>query len=450
MPLSDQVREVLDSTPDLQAVRNFLQVHATPHLRLDNFGLVRVRLEREFCKGLRFLFKAEAQNEQKQDLYFFGRTMTPSAGDALQAEINKKFFSDSSAGVFPSLRKAAVYSGDLKLLFQVFPVDQRLPSLARAANPYFMKAALGEILGKKRKDPILDEVKLSLVQYEPEKKCLFRYELDWREHERQEAPTRETVYGKVSRKVERTHNNLVRIHAAWRGTVFQIPEPVGIVPELSMQLISSLPGVCLSNSYTDKEFSKICRQVARGLLEFHNTTVGLNPEKDLAAEVSELNKWIEEFALILPGQAERIRNLSHKITKSLVCHARAPLRPVHGDFNPANILVHCGSPSLLDFDHCYMGRPGVDVGSFYGELKLLALTQLNDPTALDNGIHEFLDEYVNGCLPDYSEPISAYCALSCLWCAYFQCILRPLQSGSVDRALVMLKLGEDALGKGQF
>jgi len=38
--------------------------------------------------------------------------------------------------------------------------------------------------------------------------------------------------------------------------------------------------------------------------------------------------------------------------------------------------------------------------------------------------------------------------LSCLWCAYFQCILRPLKQGALDRALLLLQLGADILERG--
>jgi len=447
MLLHKQLRDILDTTPALDTVWAMLQALMTPDAHFDNFTLMRMRIDRTSFKGLRLLYKASSRNSTSGDCYVFARTMCPSIGRPLAEEMNHQFSRALPTDVFPDFSTAAVYSVAANLLLQVFPADNALPFLAQAADPKGMQSVLQTMRRQNREGWMLVEVKPSLVQYEPEKKCLFRYELHWHDR-RGGGQTTEVLYGKVFRKFAAGHKNLASIYTACQGTVFQIPEPMGMVPELSMQLIGSLPGMCLSHMCSEKHLSHICRQVARGLLEFHHTPIVLYPEKGLATVLSEVQKWTEEFAMAVPGEADRIRHVCLTITKALHRRASTPVAPVHGDFNAANILVDCERLGLLDFDHCYMGSPGADVGSFYGELKLLALNQYNDPTALDRGIHAFIQEYMSGCAPDLRDTIPAYCALSCLWCAYFQCILRPLKHGSLDRALLLQQLGADILEKG--
>lgn len=431
--------------PDLDTVRAFLQEHAPKDISLKDLKLSWFKTYP--LHGARLLYKAGSDHTKNKHLYFSARTISHALGHRFEEKINHQFSEVHPKAGFQGFTKAAIYCPKLDLLFQIFPADRRLPFLVNAVDCDFMKSRFAQLFHTNADGRTLADVEVCVIQYKPQRKCLLRYELDWSDRS-QKGGARQVLYGKVFRKVHQVHKDLEKIAAAHCGTVFQIPLPLGVLPDLFIQFFGPLPGIHLSRICLEKEFVCICRRVARGLLEFHDTPVILDEERDSDSELSDLEQWSDEFALALPEQAQRIRNLTVQISHRLTHQKSTPLKLVHGDFHVANILVHGGHLGLFDFENCFMGNPAIDVGSFYAQLKLLSLKTYNDHTPLDAAIQEFLEEYTKDSPAVYRYNIPTYCALSCLWCAYFQCLLRPMKPGWSERAFVMLDLAEDILKKG--
>ncbi len=440
--------QIINNNPDLNSVKTFIQDHAPENLEIENFKLI--RKVSNPSKGTRFLFKAESKEPDgtnETELYFSARSMHPLKGMKCEEEINSKFSEIYPGTIFQGFKRASIYSSDLTLLIQIFPADKNLPYLVNATDPNFMISVFNQILCNNRKDMTLTNVNAFLVQYKPGRKCLIKYHLDW-SNLSSKISHRQVIYGKVYRKVQRVFNNLSKIFTAWNSTTFQIPKPIGIYPDLYIGFLSNVPGKRLSMMSANKNFVRICRVVARGLTEFQDTPVVLNEKRDLALELSELNSWGSEFANTLPEHSTHIMDLVRGISDALTHQNEPSPKLVHGDFHLANIQVDGDRLGLLDFENCFMGNPAVDVGSFYAQLKLLSLKANKDHKALDLGVEGFLNEYMGNCSAEYRYHIAVYCALSCLWCAYFQCILKPAKFGWRDRALAMLQVCEDVLKKG--
>lgn len=430
--------------PDIHAVRVFLEKTISADVSLENLKVAWVKHNPQ--EDLRLLYKAEGRGGESCPLYFFARTLPETSGRKWEEKINRQFVLDiKNNAILKIFRKAAVYDPDLNLLFQIFPADRRLPFLVKAADAKVMKPILEEHI-----DPVdgrtLSAVAASAIQYKPERKCLIRYQLDW--HDAQEPA--KCVYGKVYRKVNRVYPGLQKIYRAWHNPRFRIPKPLGMVPDLSLELIGHVPGTHLSLMCREKTFPETCRQIGHGLCEFHEFPVRLNETRDLSVELLEMKSWSENFVMSLPKLGERIRKSISMLEMRLLGQERAQPRLVHGDFHVANILVEGERLSLLDFENCFMGNPAIDVGSFYAQLKLLSLKVFRKHAALDASIHAFLEAYMDGCCSKVRLIIPTYCALSCLWCAYFQCILRPGKSGWLPRAYVMIDLCERILDSGKL
>ncbi|MFQ5639872.1 MAG: phosphotransferase family protein [bacterium] len=431
-----------NSTPDGQAIQAYLQKLVSTELIFENIKLIWIK--NNPLEGLRLLYKAESRGSQSDPFYFFARTLSSSQGKKWQEKINRQFILDIEENrILKVFQKAAVYSSKFGLLFQIFPADRRLPFLVNATDPKFMKSILEKhfsVEGERK----LAKVDVSVVQYKPERKCLIRYQLHWQSSKKAPSAT-QIVYGKVFRKVKRVYENLEKIHQTWYSSVFQIPEPLAMVPDLRLELLSSVPGVHLSYMCNKKIFPKICRRVAQGLLEFHETPVLLNETRDLPEELLELKCWGENFIQSSPDNAHRLRKLIFTLEMKLLGHNKIKPTLVHGDFHVANILVDDEHLSLLDFENCFMGNPAIDVGAFYAQLKLLSLKIYQKQSALDCGVRSFMKTYMHKCSPELQTIILTYSALSCLWCAYFQCILRPVKKGWLDRAHAMIELCEQIL-----
>ncbi|MFQ5604701.1 MAG: aminoglycoside phosphotransferase family protein [bacterium] len=427
--------------PEMAAVQASLQQQMVSESRLASLKLVWIKIHPQ--EGLRLLYQAESEDEQH---YFFGRSLPLADGLKYEAKINRLFSEHKYQTRLQRFRQPAIYSAELSMLFQFFPADWRLPFLVPATDAEVMRKILTQVLGTERDAQAISAVSVKVVQYKPQRKCLIQYQLQLHAPNQSELTT-EFVYGKVFRKAERVFENLQKIHGAWHSSVFEIPRPLGLVPELRLMLLSHLPGRHLSLLTESAGFGQLCQEIARGLLEFQQTPVLLDEVKGRSDELRELNTWGEEFARAWPKEAGRIRRLVAILGSRLTC---APLLQglVHGDFHVANLLVDSERLGLLDFENCFMGNPAIDVGSFYAQLKLLSLKVYADSQALQTSIEAFLETYLRGCTDDVRESVSTYCALSCLWCAYFQCLLRPVKAGWLERAHVMLQLCEEILAKG--
>src|SRR5437016_2100853 len=171
--------------------------------------------------------------------------------------------------------RPAIYAPELHLLFQVFPADRRLDALARAVDGGAMAPVLEAALAARTGRARVADVAVHVVRYKPERKCVLRYDLTWAGGAAPSQPA--VVYAKVARraKFERTRQILGRIRAADDGLGFELPEPLGTLPELCMEFFSHLPGVPLSTLVAADAFPRLCDRAAASLLHFHTVPVTL-------------------------------------------------------------------------------------------------------------------------------------------------------------------------------
>lgn len=410
-----RLNQTLACMPQAGAVKCFLEKKVA-FTNFADFQLERARIERPALTTLRLLYRATLKSETPQTRYYFLRAH---ASEAAQ-------------------------SPSLGLSIRQFPEDSKLTTLPQAADGRTLAALFNRLFAPRA--AALDRVDVAMIQYEPEKKCLFRYRLRWR-NDFEGQPLPQILYGKVSAKYRRAHDHLTRIHGAQPQAGLRLPEAVGIDADLSLQLCGELPGVRLSEHPLQE--AAVYGAVGRGLAAFHALPIELAARRSWLSELNEMAQWFGEFASAVPGAAARIDALQGNINGVLRRRADAVLAPVHGDFNAANLLIAAGErPGLLDFDDCSMGWPEQDLGSFFAELKLLALRQFADPARLDFELKAFLHAYLGARGDRDADLLAAHCALGCLRCAYFQCLLRPTRVSAVADGLAMLEVAEDAVKRG--
>ncbi len=419
----------LDRTTALEALeRLFPRV-----LNADGLRLVWLKHKRR--SDLRMLFKGQSRVGPlaERPLYLFARTVPVVVGRQWTEQMNREF--EPAIRSHPVLRAfgcAAAYCEAYDLLVEVFPAHRQLPFLVQATDPEFLAGALPSWLGCN--SPLARVVPM-VVQYKPERKCLLRYALDWSEA----AAGPPQVFAKVYRKAERVYRNFQKLHHAWCNPYLELPKPVGVVSELCLELSSALPGTQLSRLYAHPAFPDYCRQVGQGLARLHGASVALSVVRDRASELAALRTWSEAFARRLPSRGGFIRYAAAELRRRLLGAHAFPLRPVHGDFHVANLLVHGGRLALLDFENLSMGHPGIDVGSFFAQIKLLSLKSYRRASVLDHAVRAFWAGYLEASDSTWRAGLATYCALSCLWCAYFQCLLKPVKPGWLERAQALLQ-----------
>jgi hypothetical protein len=372
------------------------------------------------------------------------RRVRAAKGHQIEAAINARSPRPLAATGFT---QAALYAPALDLLFQVFPIDDRLPSLAIAVDGSAMAPMLQAMLATSGLGAHLESVAVHVMRYKPERKCLLRYDLAWANDEGEQLPR--VVWARVARrsKFERTGNILPRLHAASGGIGLDLPEPLGVAPDLAMELFGPVPGAALFASVQSDNFPSLCRRLGEGLRRFHALPLHVEDVFDVDAQLRRLAENAAEFAWMSPADANRIADLEREIAIRLRAATPSPLRLIHRDLHGDNILVAGDRLALLDFEDCAMGEPADDVGSNWAQLTWhvhKAGARSGGPAA---GRQAFVDGYLATADRTTALNLPTYAAMHCFLYAH-QCLRHPQDAGRHEDARVMLTACEQVLDRG--
>ena len=441
------------SMPDLRQVREFLRAASDGHAAVD--ALEATYVQAGAAGPVRVLYEVGGRNGDLgpakagrhlpgQVLRLSARRVDAAKGPRIEAAINARSPRPHPATGF---EQGAFYSPDLDLLFQVFPIDDRLPSLPIAVDESAMAATLQTILAGSVAAARLESVAVHVRRYKPERKCLLRYDLTWTAGEGDRLPR--VVWARVARrsKFERTGNILPRVHAAARGAGFEFPLPLGVVPELAMELFGAVPGAVLFESVQCDDFPGLCREAGDALRRFHALPVQVEEVFDVEAQLVRLAENAAEFAWMSPADATRISTLEGEIALRLRAAPPSPPCLIHRDFHGDNILAAGGRLALLDFEDCAMGEPADDVGSNWAQLTWHVHKAGARNAAPAAGREAFVEGYLAAGDTAATRSLPIYAAMHCFLYAH-QCLRHPQDPGRHEDARVMLAACEDVLDRG--
>ena len=427
------------SMPDLAAVRRFLSAGCDGSIALD--ALEATYIQAGAAGPTRVLYEAPAANGQV--LRLAARRVGAAKGRRIEATINARSPRPHASTGF---MQAALYASDLELLFQVFPADESLTSLPIAVDGSAMAATLQAMLGGHHTR--LQHVAPHVVRYKPERKCLLRYDLTWTGREAGEMPR--VVWARIARqsKFERTRNILARLHAAATGIGLDLPQPLGLAPDLGMEFFGHVPGIVLFASVERDDFPALCRRVGDALRRFHTLPLQVEEVFDVHAQLKRLAENAVEFAWMVPREAKRIAEIEREIALRLQAETSSPLRFIHRDFHGDNILVSAdGRLALIDFEDCAMGEPADDIGSNWAQLTWHAHKASARSARPAAGCRAFLDGYFD--TPDQTTAarLPTYAAMHCFLYAH-QCLRHPRDLARHEDAQAMLRACERVLERG--
>jgi aminoglycoside phosphotransferase len=424
------------SQPAPQMLINALQPHLVAGASLHNLRLVRSKPHGP--GDTRLLYRVNARHGGIGDIFLHLRPVDGPKGQRMTRALAEQFGhwdQCRSASVF---RVPACHLETLGMLVQVFPADPRLPDIAGAVDAIAMQPKLVDLLSV----PDATQVVIDILQYKPGRKCLVRYAL----HGGSDGPS--LVYGHVCPNAPATAHSLATIDAAWTNPVFDVPDYLGVSAHPAVVLTGHLPGQQLSMTVQASQFARHCEKIGLGLAAMHANAIEVTACPRRTIDIARVEEWSGALKAALPIGSDCIETALARVKSTLSQRASGRNVFVHGDFHVANILVDDDRIGLLDFEHAHIGDPAEDVGSFYAQLKLLALKTFQDRTALDEPIGRFMDNYQRHAQPEALATVAAHCALSCLWAAYFQCIQRPSKPEWFERACLMADLGCDIATRG--
>lgn len=399
--------------PDLTRVRALLRKHCEPndadtHDALDRLDISYIKLAEE--GAVQFLF--EGARNDGQMLYLSALRVKPAKGERLATEQNQHWQRETDQAQADGFKRAAFYEPVLDLFFQVFPLDRRLPSLPVAADGRRVAPVLESVLAAQGEK--IRHVVVRPMRYKPQRKCMFRYEITWY------APTAapKIVYGKVARNrtFAQTCTILRQIRVAAQEITFTLPESLGVVPELCLELFSEVPGLPLADLSAADTFSAHCAATAQALRQFHALPVSMDQRWDVAAKLPRLAADAAGLTQLLPGQAKRIGMLQSELSVRLQATETKQLTLIHRDFHGTNVLVDGNRIGLIDLEDCAVGDPAEDLGSMCAYLSRLAAERPTQAAALRQGREMFVQAYGD----NFGDRVRTHTALYCFFQALQQ------------------------------
>ena len=405
--------------PDLAVVREFLRTACDGSIALD--GLEATYIQAGAVGPSRVLYEIPRPN-----------------GDVFRVTARHV-----PRGKAPKFAGAALYAPALDLLFQIFPADDRLPSLPIAVDGAAMVDVLQGVLAARDAGAHLAAVRVSVMRYKPGRKCLLRYELKWTGDSASPVPG--VVWARVTRrsKFERIRSILPRLHAAAAGIGFDVPQPLGVAPDLAMEIFGPVQGVSLFTLIGRDDFPRLCRRTGASLRRFH--AMDVHPEElfDVDAQVTRLTENAVEFGWMLPAEATRIETLAREIERHL---RAAPSTPgvIHRDFHGDNVLVAGEALALVDFEDVAMGDAADDVGSNWAQLRWLEHRAVPSRARICAARRAFLAGYLDAGDTAVSARLPTYAAMHCFLYAH-QCLRHLQDDARREDAIAMLAACEQAL-----
>jgi hypothetical protein len=222
-----------------------------------------------------------------------------------------------------------------------------------------------------------------LMRYARRSRCSVRYELELPAEADGRAWPR-VVVAKTYR--DRRGANAYRgMRALWDSelsgsSAVAIAEPLAYLPDARVLVQGPVAGertlkelVC---SWVERgtpaardELDTCMARTARALAALHGCSVGGGETVTLETELAEVRGMLARLAGLFPAVSGAATPLLARVVDLHAEHAADPVRPSHGTFRPAQVLLHQGDVGFIDFDDFCQAEPAFDVARFRGGIR---------------------------------------------------------------------------------
>lgn len=213
----------------------------------------------------------------------------------------------------------------------------------------------------------LGEVKVTIVEYKPEKRCLLRYELS--------SITAEetiTVFGKMfsddrARDVYKLTEEMWKL-SEQNQKFFKIPRPLSYDESLQTVWQKGLQGIQLAQCFNNWSCRNLLQAIARGLAVLHTSVLPTSHQVTMNSQIEKVSKKIAKMSKAIPQLRASLKNIENDIRNGVSTLSPYYKSIIHGDFRLEQLLL-CGDRiALTDFDEFVVGDPLQDVACFVADL----------------------------------------------------------------------------------
>ena len=269
-----------------------------------------------------------------------------------------------------------------------FPNDPALPSLTKALDSQMISAALAAALPEFQVGAArILRCDVSPLRFRPGRRCTVRLNVWLREKESGTIYNR-VLYGKIYHDLEKARHvyqqmlSLSSSISAKDGHI-SFATASAFLPDLAMVLQDPVEGVpldslinCETEACDSRGFAGTVA-AASALAELHTNGLAAGKPRSINSELARFKKRGARIGQVNPELGNEIIKLADALSAWLdtLDQWGATTCLVHGDCKPAQFLIKDQQVALLDFDHCGMADPAVDVGTFLATLQQMQVKQ---------------------------------------------------------------------------
>lgn len=326
--------------------------------------------------------------------------------------------------------------------------DKPFPALWSALNAEIMNADLSPMLSDVCSATSTRNVhRAKLLAYKPGKRGVIRYDLDQIECQKYFS-----VYGKLYPEPylsERAYKVMKTLHdeVFREATDLGVPEPLGVLPNLSMLVFVPAEGRLLGDYIAKRDLDgeeviQAMKLAGRWLAQLHTHHFPLEKEFKVENEVDSIREWVELISKKYPDEREAATHIADYLIQKTTELDFSVHVPIHKDFHYEHILID-GSLKVFDFDEMRLGDPNFDLAHFCANFYLLAYRNQEHTAQFTDLQNHFLDAYSNETGWQWDEKFLFFYIYSCLKIAKQLCKLRgprPWPEGEEQQAQVWLMI----------
>ncbi|GIV96826.1 MAG: hypothetical protein KatS3mg057_1483 [Herpetosiphonaceae bacterium] len=281
------------------------------------------------------------------------------------------------------------YIPELRLELQPQPEDAALPALPMLTDPEQSRELLEQSIAANPRysDLRIRSCRPRVVRYKPGSRCTIVYHLEYApefaDRRWPDLVVAKTYHGDKGRNA---YNAMLVLWGSplAKSSAVSIAEPLAYLPELRVLIQGPLREERTLEKQIKETFAAMSpealadlhtmmHKTAAGLVALHNCGVRYGVSLTWADELAELRELIERLAIPVPQIADAAGPLLERLMRIAAETPSDPLLPSHRAFRPAQVLIHQGRISFIDFDGFCLAEPALDLSRFLRKTRALGL-----------------------------------------------------------------------------
>ena len=283
---------------------------------------------------------------------------------------------------------------------------------------------------------------LHLVQYVPEHRACARVELRF-QSEHGAAVTSQTLYVKTEaeRRGAVTHALMQALHASSAQANGQLRTPQSVLWQETAGLHWQLaaPGIALLD-VDPRVGTAMSARVGKQLAALHETTVPASRIWTPEAIHEQPRSVASLLGTVDPAWIPLLTRLVSRLGTGASKLAREPLRTLHGDLHPRNILVDGEQHTFIDLDNAHRGPAVIELGAWVADAIYRVVLDDVDSRRAAPSWQAFLAAYADTSGSPLDASLLAWCTAHNLLCTRaYRCVsnLKPGRFEAVPKLLAL-------------